>query len=70
LKLPLSLIFLEGKYEIENSTSTSELLKSLESMGYETQLKNYFSGLNGIHIFENTIFGGSDPRREGIAIGN
>lgn len=59
-----------GKYEIENSTSTSELLKSLESMGYETQLKNYFSGLNGIHIFENTIFGGSDPRREGIAIGN
>ena len=37
-------------------------------MGYDTKIKKYFSGLNTIYIGDN-LEGGSDPRREGIAIG-
>jgi gamma-glutamyltranspeptidase len=38
-------------------------------MGYDTKIRKYYSGLNGIFI-DTEIYGGSDPRREGIALGN
>jgi gamma-glutamyltranspeptidase len=37
-------------------------------MNYEVKLKKFSSGLNIIHIDKN-LYGGSDHRREGIAIG-
>ena len=37
-------------------------------MGYEVNLKEFFSGLNIIAI-KDQLYGGSDPRREGYAIG-
>ncbi len=58
-----------GKFEIENSPYSAKLASSLEEMGYEISFRNYFSGLNGI-LINNEIMGGSDPRREGIALGN
>ena len=57
-----------GKFEIEESTYSTDLEISLKSMGYETKVRKYYSGLNGIFI-DNKIMGGSDPRREGIALG-
>ena len=58
-----------GKYEIEESLKSTNLKPSLESMGYETKYRKYFSGLNAIHIGE-MLEGGTDPRREGIVLGN
>jgi gamma-glutamyltranspeptidase len=42
--------------------------QSLEEMGYKVNLKEFFSGLNIIEV-KDKIYGGSDPRREGVAIG-
>jgi gamma-glutamyltranspeptidase/glutathione hydrolase len=58
-----------GKYEIEESLSATNLKHSLELMGYETKYRKYFSGLNAIYIGE-MLEGGTDPRREGIVLGN
>ena len=57
-----------GRYDIEDGPNANTLKEALSSMGYETQLKKYFSGINTIYIGDN-LEGGSDPRREGIAIG-
>ena len=57
-----------GTYDIEESKNAQILKESLSSMGYDTKIKKYFSGLNTIYIGDN-LEGGSDPRREGIAIG-
>ena len=58
-----------GKFEIEESLYSSNLENSLKAMGYDTKIRKYYSGLNGIYI-DTEIYGGSDPRREGIALGN
>lgn len=58
-----------GKYEIEESLKNTNLKPSLELMGYETRYRKYFSGLNAIYIGE-MLEGGTDPRREGIVLGN
>ena len=57
-----------GKFEIEESPYSSILENSLKAMGYDTKIRKYYSGLNGIYI-DTEIYGGSDPRREGIALG-
>ena len=56
------------RYDIEDGPNASSLQEAISAMGYETQLKKYFSGINTIYIGDN-LEGGSDPRREGIAIG-
>lgn len=58
-----------GTFYLEKNSKIVSLKTDLERMGYNVKLKNFNSGLNIIHI-KNKIFGGSDPRREGIAIGN
>ena len=40
----------------------------LEKKGYKVKLRNFYSGLNIIQI-KKKLFGGSDHRREGVAIG-
>ena len=58
-----------GTFEIEESAYSSNLETSLNTMGYDTKIRKYYSGLNGIFI-DTKIHGGSDPRREGIALGD
>ena len=58
-----------GTYYLEKNTIMSKLLPSLEDMKYKVKLRNFSSGLNIIHI-NNKLYGGSDHRREGIAIGD
>ena len=58
-----------GVYEIESSSQSKNLQVSLEKIGYKTKLRKYSSGLNAI-IIDQQLEGGSDPRREGIALGN
>ena len=58
-----------GTYYLEKNTFLSELRPSLEAMNYKIKLKEFSSGLNIIFI-NDKLYGGSDHRREGIAIGN
>ena len=57
-----------GVYEIEHSSQSKSLQDSLEKIGYKTKLRKYSSGLNAI-VIDLQLEGGSDPRREGIALG-
>ena len=58
-----------GTYYLEKNTFLSEIRPSLEAMNYKVKLKEFSSGLNIIHI-NDKLYGGSDHRREGIAVGN
>lgn len=58
-----------GVYEIEKGTSLRDSIKSLQDLGYRVQERSLNSGLNVIMLKDGKLYGGSDPRREGIAIG-
>ena len=58
-----------GTYEIEKATRLIEIKNSLKELGYDVTERSLNSGLNVIMIQNGSLFGGSDPRREGIAFG-
>ena len=58
-----------GTYDLEKGTSLEGMVAPLEELGYKVSLRSLNSGLHAISIGENGLFGGADPRREGIAIG-
>ncbi len=57
-----------GTYQIEAGTDAERLAQPLIDLGYETNVAPQTSGLHAISIGE-TLLGGADPRREGIALG-
>ena len=57
-----------GTYDLEEGTDAGTLQEGLEAMGYEVSVRDLNSGLHAIAIGE-TLQGGADPRREGIALG-
>ena len=57
-----------GTFYLEKNTHLSKLETSLKKLNYKVEFKPFSSGLNIIHIDKN-LYGGSDHRREGIAIG-
>ncbi|MGC3938283.1 gamma-glutamyltransferase [Roseobacter sp. EG26] len=57
-----------GKYDVEEGTSAEALTEALTGMGFEVGARALTSGLHAISIGE-TLKGGADPRREGIALG-
>jgi gamma-glutamyltranspeptidase/glutathione hydrolase len=57
-----------GKFELEDRGETQNLQSALENMGFKVEVKPINSGLHGIAIGD-TLTGGADPRREGIALG-
>ncbi|MEP3443135.1 MAG: gamma-glutamyltransferase [Sulfitobacter sp.] len=57
-----------GTYDLEAGTSTEALESGLSALGYETNARALTSGLHLIAIGD-TLRGGADPRREGIALG-
>lgn len=58
-----------GTYDVEAGTSAEALAGGLGAIGYETKARALTSGLHLITIGE-TLRGGADPRREGIALGD
>ena len=58
-----------GTFEIEKGTSLIKSKKSLRELGYEVRERSLNSGLNVIMKKNGEFYGGSDPRREGVAIG-
>ena len=57
-----------GTYDLEEGTDAVALEANLQRMGFETNQRGLTSGLHAISVGE-TLLGGADPRREGIAIG-
>ncbi len=57
-----------GPYQLEAGTAAETLAPALSAMGYQIQTRHLTSGLHAISISE-TLQGGADPRREGIALG-
>ena len=57
-----------GTFYLEKNTYLSKLETPLKNLNYKVEFKDFFSGLNIIHI-DKKLYGGSDHRREGIAIG-
>ncbi|TMV14918.1 gamma-glutamyltransferase [Arenibacterium halophilum] len=57
-----------GTFDLEEGTDAAKLQEPLEAMGFEVSVQGLNSGLHGIAIGE-TLQGGADPRREGIALG-
>ena len=59
-----------GTYDLEEGTAVAALEDELQAMGYETGVRNLFSGSHGVLIMDDgTLHGAADPRREGIARG-
>ncbi|WP_417523967.1 gamma-glutamyltransferase [Marinovum sp.] len=57
-----------GTYDVEEGTTAANLTTALEELGFEVSARGLTSGLHAISLGE-TLSGGADPRREGIALG-
>ncbi len=59
-----------GRYDLEKGTAAEKFEAPLTGLGFVTEIRELNSGLHGIEITADGLEGGSDPRREGVAIGN
>jgi len=57
-----------GTYDLEDGTDAAALEAGLQALGYETNVRTLNSGLAAIAIGDG-LRGGTDPRREGISLG-
>ena len=57
-----------GTFDLEENTDSADMADGLTAMGYEVNATTLNSGLHMIAIGD-TLTGGADPRREGIALG-
>ena len=59
-----------GRTDLEEGTAAAGFAEALAARGHEVNVRGLNSGLHGIEILSIGLFGGADPRREGVAIGN
>ena len=57
-----------GTYDLEEETDAVKLETALTDMGYKVNIRGLNSGLHAIQVSDK-LYGGADPRREGIALG-
>lgn len=58
-----------GPTELEARTTLTKLESSLATLGHSVIIRPLVSGIHTIHISENGLIGGADPRREGVVKG-
>jgi len=63
-------VVLNDIIELEKGQDIVNLQKPLENLGYKTKIIEIVSGVQAIALKNNKLYGASDPRREGVAIGN
>ncbi len=59
-----------GPLDIERGSRFEKLKSALEKIGHSVRLRALESGLNGIMVTKDGLEGGSDKRREGVALGD
>jgi len=58
-----------GPFEIEAINGVEEWVAAMEALGHEVRTGPMTSGINMIAVEEDALVAGSDPRREGVAMG-
>jgi gamma-glutamyltranspeptidase/glutathione hydrolase len=61
---------LDSRLELEAETTAAALAPALRERGFPVEVRPNFSGLNIIRAAPGGWLGGSDPRREGVALGD
>jgi len=59
-----------GPTALEEGRWPQEIISALEAMGHEVSQRDMTSGLQAIQRTEDGFFGGADPRREGVVMGD
>ncbi|MEJ8573894.1 gamma-glutamyltransferase [Microbaculum marinum] len=59
-----------GPFEVENVPGADLWISALEDLGWTARQAEMTSGINMITIRDGKLQGGSDPRREGVAMGD
>jgi gamma-glutamyltranspeptidase / glutathione hydrolase len=59
----------DNTVELEAQTSITELKPSLQALGHAVVESEQISGSHAILVTNRELFGGADPRRDGMAIG-
>jgi len=59
-----------GTYDLEEGTEATALQAPLEALGFKVNVRDLTSGLHAIAVASDGLYGGADPRREGIALGD
>lgn len=59
-----------GPTILETDRFPAELIQSLEALGHEVLERDLTSGIQAIQRTENGLYGGADPRREGVVKGD
>ncbi|GGW95683.1 gamma-glutamyltransferase [Alteromonas halophila] len=54
---------------LEAGTPVTQLEGPLRKLGHKVRVQDLNSGLHGIQLKDDSLIGGADPRREGIAVG-
>jgi gamma-glutamyltranspeptidase/glutathione hydrolase len=57
-----------GVYDVEGVPKVARLSDGLQALGFEVMLGDMASGVHTIVIDDKGLYGGADPRREGVAI--
>lgn len=58
-----------GTFDIEKGPGANLFANLLQNLGYKTKIRELNSGLHGIVMENGYYYGGVDPRREGLALG-
>lgn len=58
-----------GTFDLEAGSKAADMAPALTALGYTVKIRDLNSGLHAISVGD-TLNGGADPRREGIAIGD
>ncbi len=58
-----------GPSVLEEGRFPREIMDTLEAMGHEVAERSLTSGIQAIRVTEDGFFGGADPRREGVVMG-
>ena len=64
-----NIVDMNRQLELEAGGFPAPVIEQLKSMGHEVVETELNSGLHGIRIEDDSLVGGADPRREGVALG-
>jgi len=59
-----------GPTVVEEEHFPTSLIEALEAMGHEITIRELTSGIQAIQRTDDGFFGGADPRREGVVMGD
>lgn len=59
-----------GPTVLEQDSAAADLATGLEALGQRVKIQPLMSGLNIVQMRDGTLIGASDPRRDGVALGD